>query len=231
MILKKLTTFLKIFLLAGVLFGTLAKDLHGQPCNAKNAWRWSFVKGALFDTQDIIMDMKHCDFNYSKKDGLFNRGVYFALIYKMLLHTWLTKPAYRLITGTSRMQSLDIGAAIASFYLLYFATAIAAGNYALPNPILYKYSPWPRKLLSIPSDAVWYLFFKRKNNRIVQIQLVKEFLDNWETNKEKIPVYLKEFFVSLLQLYKNKGEEGLSEVVASKMAELKKTIKDLGAWV
>jgi len=54
-----LLKFLRGSLLLGVLLGAfMATNLHGQSVDAKQMWKWNFVKGALFDNAEIMLDVK-----------------------------------------------------------------------------------------------------------------------------------------------------------------------------
>ena len=106
---------------------------------------------------------------------------------------------------------------------------IAPGN---TKPLLYGDERINRKLIMLPSNLLlWHLHFKRKNKMRFQMDLMKDFLNHWDTNQKKIPTRLTEIFNSLRDRYKSQGDEGLQDILSERMEDLKTMIKNADAWV
>lgn len=228
---SKVISFLRGPLLLGILLGAfMTTNLHGMDSDSKHMWKWNAVKGTLFDNADIMVDAEQSDFNYAKKAKFLNMSVAMVMLWKLFLRDWFVKPGlYMISRGPRPIQSIQMGVSLLGFIIILGASGMFDYLFG-PKPLLFGQNHWTQRIMTIPSNLLWHTYFKQKHKRVLFLKLMKDFLNNWDKNQKKTPPQMKEFFLSLMQIYKTQGDDGLSKALPSKMQDAKTMIKDAGAW-
>jgi hypothetical protein len=227
----KILKFLRGPLLLGVLLGAfMATNLHGMDSDSKHMWKWNAVKGTLFDNADIMVEAEQSDFNYAKKAKFLNMSVAMVMLWKLFLRDWFFMPGVSMIArGPRPIQAMQMSLSFWGCIIILASSGIF--DYLLGSkPLLFGQNHWTQRIITIPSNLLWHTYFKQKHKRVLFLKLMKDFLNNWDKNQKKTPPRMKELFLSLMQIYKTQGDEGLSKALPSKMQDAKTMIKDAGAW-
>jgi hypothetical protein len=219
-------------------------NAHGV--SSKDSWKWRYVKSELFDDVNIALGVKQNKFNFTRNAKCSN---IVALIASdvALGFSW-KEPVERALNYNQFAYFTDYVKIMSFASLVYFSYGAIFFLALSPNrfesevqakskkklealekeiigPYLYKNRNSITKVLTLPTNVFWLLFRNKKQRKQIQNVMVREFLRNWEENKERVPKELQEFFEEFVSLYEKSDEEEFKKEIDCKLKDLKKKLK------